>query len=67
VFGDVKENKGYASFLIRSLETVKTEFNVMSTANNLHKIWRKKLENIEKIKKNLGIELKKLFLVNTYP
>lgn len=63
VFGDFKENKGIISFLTRSLETVKTEFNLMSTANNLHKIWRKKLEKIGEIKKDIHIEIKKLFEV----
>ena len=59
VFGDFKENKGLTTFLTKSLETVKTEFNLMSIASNLHKIWRKK---IEKIKKEIGLEIKKLFM-----
>ncbi|MBU4501188.1 MAG: IS1182 family transposase [Nanoarchaeota archaeon] len=63
VFGDFRENKGLITFLTRSLETVKTEFNLMSIASNLHKIWRKKLEKIEKIKKDISFEIKKLFVV----
>lgn len=62
VFGDIKENKGAISFLTRNLETVKTEFNLMSTANNLSKIWRKKLEKIEKFKKERGVGIENLFL-----
>ncbi len=54
VFGDLKENKGIITFLTRSLKTVKTEFNLISIAMNLDKIWRKKLRDIEnKIKNTL--------------
>ncbi len=63
VFGDFRENKGLITFLTRSLETVRTEFNLMSIASNLHKIWRKKLEKMEKIKKEVSLEIKKLFVV----
>ena len=63
VFGDFRENKGLITFLTRSLETVKIEFNLMSLASNLYKIWRKKLEKIEKIKRDISFEIKKLFVV----
>jgi transposase len=66
VFGDIKENKGAISFLTKNLQTVKTEFNLMSIANNVSKIWRKKLEKIEKIKKDSCIGLEKLFRMCTY-
>ena len=39
VFGDIKENKGMRAFLTRSIETVKTEFNLVCAASNLKKIW----------------------------
>lgn len=60
VFGDFKENKGLITFLTRSLETVKTEFNLMSIANNLDKIWRKKLRKVKKSRLNIGFEIKLL-------
>jgi transposase len=41
VFGDIRENKGVASFLTRSLKTVKTEFNLICTANNIRRIQKK--------------------------
>ena len=41
VFGDIRENKGVMSFLTRSLETVKTEFNLICTANNIRRIHKK--------------------------
>ena len=41
VFGDIRENKGVMSFLTRSLETVKTEFNIICTANNIRRIHKK--------------------------
>jgi len=63
VFGDFKENKGLITFLTRSLETVKIEFNLMSIASNLDKIWRKKLKKMEKIKKGISLEIKKLFVI----
>ncbi len=36
--GDLKENRGMRTFLTRSLQTVKTEFNLASIAHNLKKI-----------------------------
>ena len=38
VFGDLKENKGFTSFLTRSLSTVSSEFNLACTAMNLVKM-----------------------------
>ena len=38
VIGDIKENKGMRTFITRSLETVKTEFNLVSLADSLRKI-----------------------------
>jgi transposase len=61
VFGDIKENRGIISFLTRSLETVKTEFNIMSIANNLNKILRKRIEKLNKIQKGIRIEVKNYF------
>ncbi len=43
-FGDLKENKGILNFLTRSLETVKTEFNLISIANNLSKITKHRIQ-----------------------
>ncbi|CEG11120.1 hypothetical protein MSIBF_A1180005 [groundwater metagenome] len=39
VFGDMKFNKGYLHFLLRGLEKVKGEFNIMCISHNLRKIW----------------------------
>src|SRR3989344_1330656 len=54
VIGDFKENKGMRAFLTRSIETVRTEFNLVSIAHNLRKITIKKQLNrdgfLEKIK-----------------
>ena len=50
VIGDIKENKGVQTFLTRSLETVKTEFNLTCTACNLKKIWVYMQEKDTKIK-----------------
>ena len=61
VFGDFRENKGLITFLTRSLKTVRTEFNLMSLASNLDKIWRKNLEKREKINRNISLGIKKLF------
>jgi transposase len=38
VFGDLKENKGFTSFLTRSLSTTSSEFNLACTAMNLVKM-----------------------------
>jgi transposase len=64
VFGDLRENKGVISFLTRSLETVKTEFNLWSTANNLYKIWKKKAEKMECAAMMIYLQVKKLFTLN---
>ena len=47
VFGDIKENKGITSVLTRGLKTVKTEFNLISTANNISRMHRKRKEIIQ--------------------
>ena len=39
-FGDMKHNSGYRSFLLRGLQKVKGEFNLMCIAYNLKKIVR---------------------------
>lgn len=42
VYGNLKENLGFRGFLLRGLEKVKTEFNLVCIAHNLQKIWRLK-------------------------
>jgi transposase len=42
VFGDIKENKGVTTFLTRGLKSVKTEFNLISIANNIIRIHKKR-------------------------
>ena len=39
VFGDMKENKGFRTFLMRGIEGVRTEFNIVCAARNIKKIW----------------------------
>ena len=39
VFGDMKENKGFRTFLTRGIEGVRTEFNIVCAARNIKKIW----------------------------
>jgi len=46
-FGNLKENLGFIKFLLRGLEKVKIEFNLVCIAHNLQKIWRIKRENME--------------------
>ena len=40
VYGNIKENFGFRGFLLRGLEKVKIEFNLVCIAHNLQKIWR---------------------------
>ncbi len=40
VYGNLKENLGFRGFLLRGLDKVKTEFNLVCIAHNLQKIWR---------------------------
>lgn len=40
VYGNLKENLGFRGFLLRGVEKVKTEFNLVCIAHNLQKIWR---------------------------
>lgn len=42
VFGDIKENKGVTGFLTRGLNMVRTEMNLISTANNIRRIHLRK-------------------------
>lgn len=45
VYGNLKENLGFRGFLLRGLEKVKTEFNLVCIAHNLQKIWRLRAAN----------------------
>jgi transposase len=40
VYGDIKQKMGFREFLTRGLNKVKTEFNLVSTAHNLKRVWR---------------------------
>lgn len=40
--GNIKENLGFREFLLRGLNSVKTELNLVSIAHNLKKVWTKK-------------------------
>ncbi|MBU0761062.1 MAG: IS1182 family transposase [Nanoarchaeota archaeon] len=42
--GDIKENLGFREFLLRGMNSVKTELNLVSIAHNLKKVWIKKKE-----------------------
>lgn len=39
VFGDMKENKGFRTFLMRGIQGVRTEFNIVCAAMNIRRIW----------------------------
>ncbi len=39
VFGDMKENKGFRTFLMRGIEGVRAEFNIVCAARNIKRIW----------------------------
>ena len=40
--GNIKENLGFREFLLRGINSVKTELNLVSITHNLQKIWRLK-------------------------
>ncbi|MCH8004049.1 MAG: transposase, partial [Nanoarchaeota archaeon] len=40
VYGNIKQNLGFREFLLRGLEKVKIEMNLVCIAHNLQKIWR---------------------------
>lgn len=40
VFGQIKENRGIRAFLLRGLEAVKSEWNLICLTHNLLKLWR---------------------------
>ena len=42
--GNIKENLGFREFLLRGINSVKTELNLVSMAHNLKKVWVKKTE-----------------------
>ena len=61
VFGQIKSAMGFTAFLLRGLEKVKGEFNLVAIAHNLRKIWLYlKASNKNKIKRLLTMELKTL-------
>lgn len=45
VYGNIKQNLGFREFLLRGLEQVKTEFNLVCIAHNLQKVWRLRVAN----------------------
>ena len=40
VFGNIKHNSGFRQFLLRGLEKVQGEFNLMCIVHNLKKLWK---------------------------
>jgi len=61
VFGQIKSVMGFTSFLLRGLDKVKGEFNLVAIAHNLRKIWLYlKAGNINNVKNRLTMELKTL-------
>ena len=42
VYGNIKENLGFRGFLLRGIEKVKIELNLVCIAHNLQKIWKLK-------------------------
>ena len=45
VIGNIKANLGFREFLLRGLEKVKIEFNLVCIAHNLQKIWKSRAAN----------------------
>jgi transposase len=61
VFGQIKSAMGFTSFLLRGLEKVTGEFNLVAIAHNLRKIWLYlKAGNKNNVKNRLPMELKTL-------
>ena len=61
VFGQIKSVMGFTSFLLRGLDKVKGEFNLVAIAHNLRKIWlHLKAGNKNNVKSRLTMELKTL-------
>lgn len=59
VYGNLKENLGFRGFLLRGLEKVKIELNLVCIAHNLQKIWklsREKQEILTKKRENKGVQ-----------
>lgn len=58
VFGQIKSVIGFTSFLLRGLQKVKGEFNLVAIAHNLRKIWlHLKAGNKRNVKNRLNIRL----------
>ena len=45
VIGNIKQNLGFREFLLKGLEEVRIEMNLVSIAHNLQKIWKLKTAN----------------------
>ena len=54
VYGHIKQNLGFREFLLRGLEKVKIEMNLISIAHNLGKIHRMLRENKKNETRNLN-------------
>ena len=42
VIGNIKQNLGFREFLLKGLENVRIEMNLVSIAHNMQKIWKLK-------------------------
>ena len=42
VIGNIKQNMGFREFLLKGLENVRIEMNLVSIAHNVQKIWKLK-------------------------
>jgi transposase len=61
VFGQIKSVMGFTSFLLRGLQKVKGEFNLVAIAHNLRKVWLQlKAGNKNNVKNHLTMQLKTL-------
>ena len=56
VFGQIKSIMGFTSFLLRGLEKVKGEFNLVAIGHNIRKIWLYLKNSGKKIEK-IGLDL----------
>jgi len=63
-FGNIKQNLGFREFLLRGLEKVKIEINLVSIAHNLQKIYSMKRENQVMRRENSQQHCFEIFFLN---
>jgi transposase len=67
VFGDMKENKGFRTFLMRGIEGVRADLNIACAAMNIKKIWEYLQNKKREVRTTISQSMQILYSSIDYP